>query len=144
MKKDNPIIDVSGVNNRTKFITSLLSYYASIEVIFTIWGKIPKEIYNKIKIYKAPSTLRQYIFRESNWHLNNNSLSHIIENLCIDDILESLSWGILKDSTSLAFARNWDDINLHSSSFISDSDLINLLNDLKANQIIERYEIITD
>lgn len=145
MQIDDHIIDISGVRNRAKFFAALLMYYAPIEVILTTWGKIPKDIHKNLKLFKAPSSLfRRHIFRESSWHLNNNSLSLIIENLCIDNILESFTWGILKNSEPLVLARSWIDINLNSSSFISDADIIKWLDNLVSNQIIENYEIVNN
>lgn len=95
--------------------------------------------------FSAPSSwFRRRFFREHSWYLNQNSIRLLTDNLCKDEVLEGLTWGLHKKGTSLGLARGWDDMNLDSSEYVSDTKLLEWIESLSREKVIESYEKMMD
>ena len=139
------IISISGIENRGSFFASLLAFYAPVNVVLMTWGKLPDDVKKELMPFRAPcSWFRRRFFREYSWYLNQNSIRVLTDNLCKDEVLEGLTWGLLKEGTSLGLSRGWDDMNLDSSGYVSDTKLLDWIESLSREKIIESYEKIMD
>ena len=74
--------------------------------------------------------------------MNKDTKDLLLESLCNEDILKTITWGLHKDDESLGVALNWDEISFHSSGAIEDSTLTKWIDGLKTSEIIEKCEII--
>jgi hypothetical protein len=137
------IVSISGVEDRGSFFEALLAFYAPVNVVLTTWGKLPDDAIKALLPFRAPCPwFRRRFFREYSWYLNQNSIQVLTDNLCKDEVLESLTWGLLKEGTSLGLARGWDDMNLDSSEYVSDTELLDWIESLSREKVIESYETI--
>ena len=74
------IVSIDGISDRISFFDSLLSFYASLDVILTTWGKLPAEAKVRLSSFELPcSWLRCLFARETSWHLNKQSKGLIAE-----------------------------------------------------------------
>jgi len=145
MKHNDYIVSIEGVINRKGFFAELLSFYAEQDVTLTIWGKLPNNICESLDLFKAPcSGIRRWLFKQSDYHLNGESLGSIAHQLCNDDLLENLTWGLVKSNIPLGLCRSWDDMNLDGSELINEERLFSWLDHLKDVGLIQSYEKITD
>lgn len=139
------IVSIGEIRDLEEFFKSLLSFYASQNVILTTWGKIPATIKDQLAPLKAPQARsRRLLFRENSFFLNEQSKETLIENLGQEQLLKTLSWGVLKKETPLCLCRAWDDINLDSSDVIDETILFEWLEDQRSSGVIASYEKITD
>ena len=145
MNDSNYIISIDEVKDKKMLFSYLMKFYASFEVILSIWGKVPKANLRKLsKIKIFGSKIRNIVFGELNLKLDKQSLSVISENLCHDSILSQITWGLHKDDMPLALLKDWDDLCVDSSKLINDDKLMSFINGLKSKEIIGFYEIIKD
>ena len=145
MTQNDFIVSIEGVINRKGFFAELLSFYAKQDVTLTIWGKLPNSICENLDLFKAPcSCIRCWLFKQSDYHLNVESLGSLAHQLCNDDLLENLTWGLVKANIPLGLCRSWDDMNLDSSELIKEERLFSWLDHLKDEGLIQSYEKITD
>jgi hypothetical protein len=145
MNRSDCIISINGIHDKKMFFSSLLNFFAPLDVILSLWGKVPKTVLKRLSIHKVTDFgLRRFLFHELNLKLNNQSLSVISDCLCDDEILDTITWGIHTGNIPLAHAWDWDDMNIDGSGLIQDEVLLSWINKLKANGIIESFERIDD
>jgi hypothetical protein len=145
MAESGYIIGIDDVNDIKEFFKSLLSFFAPIDVTLTTWGKLPQDVHRNLSVFKAhTSWMRRLFLNQIDWHLNKESVNPIIESLCIDSVLETFTWGIIKGNTPLGLCRTWDDMNINGSDLIEDATLFQWVEKLKSNGTIESYEKIID
>ena len=145
MTQNDFIVSIKGVINRKGFFAELLSFYAEQDVTLTIWGKLPNSICENLDLFKAPCCcIRRWLFKQSDYHLNVESLGSLAHQLCNDDLLENLTWGLVKANIPLGLCRSWDDMNLDSSELIKEERLFSWLDHLKDEGLIQSYEKIAD
>jgi hypothetical protein len=141
MKNNEYIMSIEGVTDRKKFFAELLAFYAPQDGVLTIWGKLPKYIQERLAQIKAPcSWIRCWLFQQSEWHLNSHSLNLLSQELCDDELLENLTWGLIKSDIPLGLCRNWDDMNLDGSKLIEEAELCTWLDQLKSKGLLQSYE----
>ena len=139
------IIGIDEVYDIKAFFKSLLSFYARLDVILTIWGKLPQEVRRSLDAFKADTSwIKRLFFNQIDLCLNTKSANLIIESLCDDSVIEKLTWGITCGNIPLGASRAWDDMNVNSSRLIDNTTLFQWLERLKSNGIIESYEKIVD
>lgn len=145
MKRNEYIVSIEGVINRKRFFAELLSFYAQQDSILILWGKLPNNICGSFDLFKAPcSWFRRRLFKQSDYHLNGESLSQLACQFCDDNLLERQTWGFVKPNILLGLCRSWDDINIDGSDLINEEELFMWLEHLKDVRLIRSYEIITD
>ena len=145
MNGNDYIVSVDGVRDYKGFFGELLSFYAKQDVILTVWGKLPKFIYESLDNFKSPcSWIRRWLFKQSDYHLNGSSLNLLAQQLCDDDLLRNLTWGLVKSDIPLGLCRSWDDMNFDGSDLIEAEKLFAWLDHLKSEGLIQSYEKITD
>jgi hypothetical protein len=143
MKDNDYIVSLEGVTDREEFFSELLTFYAPIEGVLTIWGRLPKDIQNCLDLFKAPCFwMRRVFFNQSEWHLTTQTLNVLEENFCDENLLRNLNWGLVKSEIPLGLCRNWDDINLYGSDLIEETKLFTWLDQLKSKGLVQSYEKI--
>lgn len=146
MGKSDYLIEINGIHDRRAFFSSVLSFFGTMEVILTTWGKLPSTVHERLSPFRAPCLwLRRLFFHEANWKLNQSSLHVLLESLCADELLNQFTWGIYKGDTSLVLCGHWENqIIINASELIEDTILFDWLGYLKAKGVIESYEKITN
>ncbi len=145
MSESDYIIGIDEVNDIKVFFISLLSFYAPLNIILTIWGKLPQEVHRSLSDFKARTSLiRRLFFNQIDLYLNTDSKNSIIESLCADSVLEKFTWGIIKGDTPLGHSHAWDDMLVIGSDLMEDAALFQWVEELKSNGIIDSYERIID
>lgn len=145
MAKSDYFIVINEVHDRKAFLAELLSFYASLDATFTIWGKLPFEVTDSLSSMQARTPwFRRVFFHELNWRLNNETVNALIDSLCADHLIDNLTWGASKGNTSLGLCRAWDDVVVDGSDLIEDATLLKWVEDLKSKEIIQSYEKTTD
>lgn len=136
------MIQITEVRDLEVFFSALLSLFASQRVILTVWGTIPIQTKNLLVPYSVPQgRIRKQLFRESNLYLSKESKESLIQHLGKKELLKTLSFGIRKGTTPLCLCRDWNDITLDRSDIISDSALMEWLDDQKNRGVINFQKI---
>ena len=143
MNINDYIVSLEGVSDYKAFFAELLDFYAPLEAVLIIWGKLPKEIQNRLFPFKAQCPwIRRWFFHQSEWHLTSQSLKMLKEHLCNDDLLETITWGLTKSDIPLGLCRSWDDMNLDGSALVEETKLFKWLDHLKSMGLVQSYEKI--
>ena len=145
MTGSDRIVGIDGVPDPKAFFTSLLHFYAPVDVILTTWGRLPPWVQERLSSFRISSFfLRRICFHETDWQLNGDSIASLVNCLCDPHFIETFTWGLRKGNTSLGLCHSWDDIYLYSSEFVDDIALVNWIDDLKSKEIVKSYEKIID
>jgi len=145
MTETDYTISLAGVTDRKAFFAELLEFYSPHEVVLTTWGKLPPEVTERLAAFRAhTSWVRRRAFRQSDWILSPQSLLDLTASLCDDDVLVSITWGLIKGETPLGLCRSWDDMNLDQSEWIDEETLCRWLDELKSRGLLQSYEKIKD
>ena len=145
MTETDYIVSLEDVSDRKAFFTALLAFFAPLQVVLTTWGRLPSEVQESLAPFRAPcSWARRHAFHQSNWHLTPQSLAALTGNLCDNDLLKNLTWGLIKCDTPFGRSLGWDDMILCGSDLIDDATLFGWLDDLRANGVLKSYEKIED
>lgn len=145
MTESKYILGLDGVAEHKIFFSEVLAFFAPYDVVLTIWGKLPSEVQKDLAAFCAPCTwIRRHIFHQSDWHLTLQSLHALTQNLCNDDFLGNLTWGLIKSDIPLGLCRSWDDITFDGSELIEEATLFAWLDHLKSKGLLRSYEKITD
>lgn len=145
MKNNDYIVGIKGVTSYKEFFSEFLEFYAPLEAVLMLWGKLPKDIQTSLFQFKAScSWMRRQFFHQSEWHLTNKSLPILKDNLCDENLLQNVSWGLIKSDIPLGLCRSWDDMNLDGSELIEETKLFKWLDQLKSKGLVQSYEKIMD
>lgn len=146
MGKPDYIVEINGIHDRRAFFSSVLSFFAPVDVILTTWGKLPSTVDERLSPFRTPCLwLRRLFFHEANWQLNQSSLQVLLESLCVDELLNQFTWGIHKGNTPLVLCGHWEKhVIIEGSDLVDEKTLLCWVKDLKVNKIIESYEKITN
>jgi len=133
--------------DEVRLFKAFINLCMSLKPTITIWGDIAGPVLNQVSPYEITNKLtkrtRKFLFKERNYEVTPDN-ADIFLNLSEDINFKEISWGVEKDNVPIVFARASDDINISSSEFISRYDLRNLLEELKADRIINDFEVIKD
>ena len=139
------MISITKVEDKEAFFEALIRFFAPVGVELTAWGSIPKRSIQELAEYQVPSSwIRRKLFNEKRWQLDPESIEKIRVNICRDKILMGLTWGLMKDSITLAFSRSWEDIDIEFTEFVSEAELLGWIDTLKNQNIIKSYKTIEE
>ena len=144
-KKDREY-SIGGINDRAAFFRAIITFFISSKPTLIIWGRLEKGIANKIKLHKIKcSFLRNIIFREKCYEINNKNITKILKSLCNSKYLSRISWGLKKAKTPLALCFNWDNhVILGPFSSTNTNKIKTLLDRLIEENVIIEYDELID
>ena len=134
------------IKSKHQFFTKIIEHFIPHEPELEIWGSLPKHTNIKIKKHqKSVSFIRKYLFKEKSIHLTKENHQKIISELNQNDILEKITWGLIKNDTPLTVCSNWNDHVIINGSHYSPNKQIDMfMNNLVKEGIITDFEEIKD
>lgn len=137
---------IHDISDYDAFFREVLTHFAPLNPTLNIWGDVPKHVLFSLKDYAEPvNFLSRFFFKEKRYFLDDLRSDKISKMLIDNEVVSSLSWGLLNDKVSLALCdRRKNHIYVSANGKESNEELNTFVAALRLKGVIGGYEVVEE